>query len=140
MSNLHTLLLDAVPAGVVQKTRVVDTLLVVTASMQFTLTGATTPSIAIVLQGSNAVPPNGAKTNNTTQAWGSQPWEVPESSWVQIYSGSAPISSTMVADGTMVLGVAADGLLMRWLRAVATPSTGHGGALTVECFARDTGS
>lgn len=139
MSFQHTKMLDAVPANVEQVTPVLDTLKLSVASMQFTLAGATGPSLAIALQGSNAVPPNGAWPNQGGTGVNAG-WEVPEDSWVQIYSDSTAIADTMTEDGTILLGVAADGLLTRWLRGIATPTGGVGGTLTVEYFARSLGN
>lgn len=124
------------PAGAVQTTRAYDTALLFAGSFSFTLAGATgTPSIALAMQGSNAVPPNG--TVNAGRGYG-DPWAPPESSWAAI--GSTPITGTITTNGTTVLFVPGTVLLTRWVRAVATPTGNSGGTMLIEIFMRDTGS
>jgi hypothetical protein len=128
MSFTHTTAIDAAAGGETQKTRAFDCSRVFGGSVQFTLAGATSPSIDLALEGSDAVPPNGAIPGNGG-------WEPPDASWV-----SLGVTGTLSDNGTAVLKADGTKLLTRWMRATATPGSDTGGTMTVEVFLRDTGA
>jgi hypothetical protein len=91
-----------------------------------TLTGTTTPSIAVALQGSNAVPPTGNLAGFTP----------PSGSWFQIYVGGNAISETLTADGIYTLASDESGLQCRWVRLTYTVGTPGGGTVQVDYNSR----
>jgi hypothetical protein len=133
MSFMNTTLLSAADATTTQSTDPIDTTRVQQGSFSVTTASlAGTPSIAVVVEGSNAVPPNGVLPGNG--------WTVPAASWKTLTDSSGDIDATITADGLTVLKVPQDSLLMRWVRVKATPTDVSGGTITVDVFLRDTGS
>lgn len=139
MSWNHTKALENVAGGATQRTKAFDCARVCAGSFQVTLAGSSgSPSLAIALEGSNAVPPPG-QNPGPGGAGVSDGWKVPDSSWVALGGGS-PITATLSADGTKILLMPDTALLTRWVRCTVTPAANTGGTITVEVFLRDTGS
>jgi hypothetical protein len=141
MSLFHSTILPESPATVPQTTRVVDTLKVVSGSFAANLAAPTgSVSVVVALEGSNAVPPNGATPNQPSRAGVNESWAPPESSWQPLKDAAgAAVSVTMTTAGTKLLLAPADTLLCRWARVKATPTGLTGGTIEVEAFLRDAG-
>jgi hypothetical protein len=140
MSSFHSTILASASAALPQTSRIVDTTLVIAGSFAANLAGATgSPSIVVALEGSDAVPPNGAMVNQGGTGINAG-WVPPSTSWQPLKDAAGnPVSVTMTTAGTKLLLAPADTLLTRWVRVKATPTGVTGGTIEVEAFLRDVG-
>jgi hypothetical protein len=129
MRSTHITVLAASDASINQTSTILDVRNCITVSVEATVAGVSALSATVALQVSNAVPPPGAIVGQT--------WSPPASSWVQAYSGGSAITVTLTGNGSTLLGIAADGSLSPWVRAVYTnASGGTGGTIQLDGFAR----
>lgn len=125
MSTLQTDL-GIIPLDVADTyySRVLDCQRATSLGVTFTLADTVSPSVACSVELSNDVPPSEAFLDNG--------WQPAAGSWFQAYSGGGAISSTMLDNGILPLGVGSDGLLFRWARAkVVTAAPYVGGTISL---------
>lgn len=108
---------------------VLDTQRAASLGMTFKLAGTTSPSVACSIELSNDVPSSGSYLDNG--------WQPAAGSWFQAYSGGGAVAETMLDNGILPLGVAADGLLFRWARAkIVTAAPYIGGTISLTALTK----
>jgi hypothetical protein len=141
MSSFHSTILASASAAIPQTSRIVDTILVIAGSFAANLADTTgSPSIVVALEGSDAVPPNGAMVNQGGTGINAG-WVPPSTSWQPLKDAAGvAITATVTANGTKLLFAPPASLLTRWVRMTATPTGVVDGTISVDAFLRDSGS